>query len=213
MKRSRIRSAVIVAAVATLASGAAAKPSPPNDSHAVYYVQGGAPACRRIGDLQKAPTLWRATPTVHTADYAKINCVWLPSNARVAWSGKRIEFYFARITTTDRRTLVVYANDLAQLPYRDPLRRDYVTVEGAIACAAPFRLAEASQAVADGDRGWLVQTGCIRLPAGVRATRIAPATATESDVWQVRLRDRSAGATVWMRGTDMDAHDGPGNHQ
>ncbi len=87
-------------------------------------------------------------------------------------------------------------------PYRDPLKRDYLTVAGAIACAARFRLGEASQTVAASDKAWLHHTGCVTLPAGVAALRIAPAI-SEPGVWQVRLPDRAKGQTTWMRSTDL----------
>jgi hypothetical protein len=124
-----------------------AAPSP-----SLYYVQAGAPACQHVKDLEKLPALWRATPAAHAGDFAKIKCVWLAPNTRVTWSGTRIELFFARIETADHRTLVVYRNDLGRSPWQDPLRRDYVTLEGAIACGTPFPLGEAAQAVAAGDK-------------------------------------------------------------
>jgi len=179
-------------------------PAAADDSQILYYVQSGAPACQRIKDLEKIPALWRVTPAAHAGDFAKIKCVWLAPNTRVTWSGTRIELFFARITTADHRTLVVYRNDLGRSPWQDPLRRDYVTLEGAIACTSPFRIEEASQAIIAGDKAWFNRTGCVRVPAGVAALRISPPLA-EPGVWQVRLRDRTKGQTVWVRSTDLTA--------
>lgn len=191
-----------IAITAAFLLGLTASPAFAASSQSLYYIHAGAPACLRIKDLEKVPALWRATPDSHAKDFAALGCVWLSSNARVSWDGRRHDLYFAKITTADHRSLVAYANDLGLAPYRDPLKRDYLTVAGAIACAAPFRLGEAAQAVIAGDRAWLHQTGCVTLPAGVAALRLAPPLA-EPGVWQVRLRDRTKGQTVWMRSTDL----------
>ncbi len=195
-----------IAITAALLLGFTASPCPvfAAPSPSLYYVQAGAPACRRVIDLEKVPALWRATPNLHAKDFVARGCVWLSSNTVVSWDGRRRDFYFARITTGDRHPFFVYANDIGLSPYHDPLKRDYVTAEGAIACGTPFRIAEASQAVAAGDKTWLRQTGCVTLPAGVAALRIAPAVA-EPGTWQVRLQGHPQGQTVWMRSTDLTA--------
>jgi hypothetical protein len=196
---SRTAIAVGIALLTIIAPASAS-----DDSQALYYVQSGAPACQRVKDLDKMPALWRATPAAHVGDFAKLKCVWLAPNTRVIWSGTRIEFFFARIATADHRSLVVYRNDLGRSPWHDPLRRDYVTLQGAIACTNPFWIEEASQAIIAGDKAWFDGTGCVRLPASISALRIAPPLA-EPGVWQVRLRDRTRGQTVWMRSTDLTA--------
>jgi hypothetical protein len=200
MSRTAIAAGIALLTIVAPASAA-------DDSQTLYYVQRGAPACQRVKDLDKMPALWRATPAAHAGDFAKLKCVWLAPNTRVAWSGTRIELFFARIATADHRTLVVYRNDLGRSPWQDPLRRDYVTREGAIACTSPFRIDEASQAIIAADKTWFGRTGCIRVSAGVAAHRIAPPIA-EPGVWQVRLRTAKFGATAWMRSTELEVPPG-----
>lgn len=200
MARSGCRSAVTVAIITTVTVATHA-PAFADAPQSLYYVQRGAPACQHVQALEKVPALWRATPDSHAKDFAALDCSWLQPNTEVMWDGVRRQFYFARITAAGRRPLVMYANDLDRSRYRDPLRRDFATRDGAIACGAPFRLPEASQAVAQGDSAWLRETGCIRLPAGVSVLRISPAVAAPG-VWQVRIHDRTS-ETVWMRSTDL----------
>jgi hypothetical protein len=201
------RCLLCVAAMATLVSAAVAKP--PALPARLYYVQDGAAACTTRKALQALPALWSATPAAHAKDYAARGCVWLASNTMVAWNGRRDPdalSLFARIAIADKPPLVMFANDLGEAPWRNPSARDFVTRAGGIACSMPYQLEPAYQAAHRNDEAWFRSTGCAHVPEGIAAVRIAPGVATSTEgAWQVRLRDRFKGVTVWMYGTALDA--------
>jgi hypothetical protein len=162
-----------------------------------YFVQGGVVACRSLLTLTKIPSAWKNAPADHVADFSKHQCRWLAANSVVQWNGAPIGSYFAQIIPADDIPMVTYRNFLDAKPWRNPLSRDYVTAEGAIACPVWQKLAETREADAHRDQKWFRETGCYRVAAGVEAIRIYPNQPT-SHIWQVRLRSGRLSQTVFM---------------
>jgi hypothetical protein len=183
-----IARAAMLGAVALLAANAA--------DAADYFVQ-GAPA--------------RACPRVDELMLGAKDCVALPVNARVAWNGHRIDGFRPRYLGGDAahiisngRALFVYANMLRELPWRDPLKTEFVLARDAVACPDQGRMGDALHAVSIGDRAWLAQTGCMMVPAGTAASRLSPELAGRESLWHLRLRfSQGSPRELWMNASDF----------
>jgi hypothetical protein len=155
-----------------------------------YFVQGaGVVACARADDLAR-----------------KTSCALLAPNAAVAWDGKRIDGFAPRYLGGDvarveiaGRARFVYANFLSTRPWRDPLRREFTAGAGAIACRSPAKFEDAFYAASRGDAALLREAGCMTIPEGTAATRLAPAVAADESAWRMRVRfAQSAPQDLWM---------------